>query len=113
MVGGWGQGLGGSWGPRQLTGPGSREGPGQTDMIVFLGLREKEERTMLGPQKEGPCLVLEWPVTPQGHVPLLSASPRLRTSFPAHNHPRERNKTKPLSFLPQPPGGAAWDPSRT
>lgn len=53
--GGWGF----SWGPRQLAGPGSREGPGQTVIIVLLGLREKGERTMLGPPKEGLCLVPE------------------------------------------------------
>lgn len=130
------RGWGVSWGPRQLAEPGSRERPGQTVIIVLLGLREKGERTMLGPPKRGAVSGPRMAHDAQGHVSLLSAAPRLSTSFPAPPPAPEgvgrelcwtfptailrgglpllrADKTKPLSFLPQPPGGAAWDPSCT
>lgn len=51
-TGGWGQELGISWGPRQLLGLGSREGPGQMVIIVCPDLGKKG-KTMLGPPKRG------------------------------------------------------------
>lgn len=121
VVGGRGQGLGG-----QLAGPGSREGPGQTVMIVFLGLREKEERTMLGPPKRGAvsgprmahdapgsCLPSLSILSPPYLIPCPShLSPNLLpTTILRRGLPLRADRTKPLSFLPQPPGGAAGDPS--
>lgn len=73
LVGGGG-GWGVSWGPRQLAGLGSREGPGQTVIIIFLGLGEKGERTMLGPQERGAVSGPRMAHGAQGHVSLLSTS---------------------------------------
>lgn len=136
LVGG-SRGWGVSWGPRQLAEPGSREGPGQTVIIVLLGLREQGERTMLGPPKRGAvsgprmahdapgsCLPSLSIPSPQYLIPcpsLLSLSGvgrelcwTLPTTILRRGLPLLRaDKTKPLSFLPQPLGGTAWDPSCT